>query len=125
MPYDWSVKNHNGDKLILRRENSHHCWIIGGGPGFLRGSKDMFLQPGESMVEVSRLMGVGHPMSGANDSCQGGFDMSKPSIYTVQVGQHISNDPNSPEVESNIITITVLPAEKAQPKISSLRNDNP
>lgn len=122
MPYDWSVKNHNGDKLTLRRENSHHCLIIGGGPGYLRGSKDMFLQPRESMVEVNRLMGVGRPMSGLNDSCQSGFDMSKPGTYTVQVGQHISNDPNSPEVESNIITITVLPAEKAQPKISSLRN---
>jgi len=48
---------------------------------------------------------------------------SQPGSYTVQVGQHISNDPNSPEVESNVITITVLPAEEAQPQISPQRND--
>jgi len=75
------------------------------------------------MVEVNRLMGVGRPMSGVNDRCQSGFDMSQPGSYTVQVGQHISNDPNSPEVESNVITITVLPAEEAQPQISPQRND--
>lgn len=118
MPYDWTVRNYSGDKLTLRSEDSHHCWIVSGGLGFLRGSKAMFLQPGESMVEANRMMGVGRPMSGVNDSCQSGFDMSQPGTYTVQVAQHISSDPNSPEIQSNIITITVLPAENAQPQIS-------
>ena len=115
MPYDWTVRNPSGDKLTPRRVDSRHCWIIGGGPGFLKGSKDMFLQPGESMVDVNRLMGVGHPMSGVNDSCRSGFDMSQPGTYTVQVAQHISSDPNLPEIQSNIITIRVLPVENARP----------
>jgi hypothetical protein len=115
MPYDWTMRNPSGDQLTPRRDDSRHCWIIGGGLGFLKGSKDMFLQPGESMVDVNRLMGAGHPISGVKDSCRSGFDMSQPGPYTVQVAQHISSDPNSPEIQSNLITITVLPAEKAEP----------
>lgn len=114
MPYDWTVSNSSGNTLAPRTVASRHCWITTGGPGFRKGSNDMFLQPGKSIVDVNRLMGVGHPMSGVKDSCRSGFDMSQPGVYTVQVGQHISNDPSSPEIRSNTITIKVLPAESAQ-----------
>jgi hypothetical protein len=41
--------------------------------------------------------------------------MSAPGIYTVQASAHISDDPNSGVVKSNIITITVLPADNTPP----------
>lgn len=117
MDYDWTVRSPSGEKLVPRSADSRDCWITGGGPAFLKGSKDMFLQPGQSMVDVSRL-GLRHLMgrlNGVINGCESGFDMRQPGTYTVQVAQHISGNPNSPEIQSNIITVTVLPAEKAQP----------
>lgn len=115
LDYDWTVRNPSGDKLTLRKVDSRHCWIVGGGPGFLTGSKDMLLQPGESMVHVTHLSGPGHPMNGVNDGCRTGFEMSQPGTYTLQVAQHVSNDPNSPEIRSNVIAITILAAENSRP----------
>lgn len=36
------------------------------------------------------------------------FDLSKPGIYTIQVSQHVSHDPNSRVVQSNAIKVEVL-----------------
>lgn len=36
------------------------------------------------------------------------FDLSKPGTYTIQVFQHVSNDPNSRVVQSNAIKVEVL-----------------
>jgi hypothetical protein len=37
------------------------------------------------------------------------FDIRKPGDYTIQVWAHVSDDPKSDIVKSNIITVTVLP----------------
>jgi hypothetical protein len=60
----------------------------------LIGTKDMVLQPGEIRED---------------DADIGSWvDMSKPGTYTIQVSEHVSDDPNSDVVKSNIIKITVL-----------------
>ena len=97
VPYDWAIRNAGGDRLSPCRQESRDGWIRFGGPGILRGTNDVFLEPGESLIRVSTL---------------GGCYVSQPGTYTVQVSQHTSSDPNSPEIQSNVITISVLPAEK-------------
>lgn len=96
MPYAWDVRDSSGHRVSLRIPVFPGGAITGGGPALLRGSKQMFLQPGESMTEAHLLKR---------------FDMSQPGIYTIQATQHIGDSFNSPEIKSNIITITVLPAK--------------
>lgn len=93
-PYLLEVRDERGNTL----ERKTRSWIRGGGPGVLRGSKDMFLQPGESETSVIRVSYA--------------YDMSKPGIYTIQAYQHVSSDPTSPVVRSNTIKIRVSPASK-------------
>jgi hypothetical protein len=59
------------------------------------GSKEIFLQPNESKMEYLPLASQ--------------FDIRKPGDYTIQVWAHVSDDPKSDIVKSNIITVTVLP----------------
>lgn len=73
----------------------------GGGPGHLIGTKDNVLQPSESNID-------------RGDVSQA-FDMSKPGTYTIQLSQHVANDPKSDVVKSNIVTITVLPVGEKSP----------
>ncbi len=68
---------------------------IAGGPGHLKGTKDNLLQPGVSNID--------------RDDLGQAFNLSKPGKYTIQLWQHVANDPKSDVVMSNIITITVLP----------------
>lgn len=93
-PYKFEIRDNQGNLL---EPKVPHGWIKSGGPGLLRGSKDMFLQPGESEESSAQVSNW--------------YDMSKPGIYTIQVLQHISNDPTSAVVQSNVIKIRVLPAE--------------
>lgn len=115
-PNDWIVRNPSGQKLVPLMADTRACWITGGGPAFLKGSKDRFLQPGESVVDVARL-GLLHLMrrSGAINDCLSGFDMRQPGTYTIQVAQHTSSNPSSPEIRSNVISVTVLPAGNSKP----------
>jgi hypothetical protein len=71
---------------------------LGGGEGMLRGTKDLVLQPGESKVK--------------RDVIGDWYDMSLPGTYTIQLCEHVSDDPDSEIVKSNIITVTVLPAKR-------------
>jgi hypothetical protein len=74
---------------------------IGGGPTMLKGTKDNVLEPGESKIYCD---------------CFGtGYDFDEPGTYTIQVWEHVSDDPKSEVVKSNIITITVLPADAPPP----------
>lgn len=57
----------------------------------------MVLEPGETSL-VSAPLGDW-------------FDLSRPGKYTVQVSEHVSNDPASEVIKSNIIKITVLPSD--------------
>lgn len=94
-PYQFEVHDSHGNLLESKMSGVIHRRI--GGPGLLRGSKDMFLQPGESETSSTRISDF--------------YDMSKPGVYTIQVEQHVSNDPKSAMVQSNIIKIRVLPAK--------------
>lgn len=65
-----------------------------GGPLMKRGSLNAVLQPGESVIDYvpSTL-----------------FDMCDPGEYTIQVWAHVSEDPKSEIVKSNILKVTVKP----------------
>lgn len=97
-PWLFTVRDSQGTILKSTAPRAPHGWIIGGGPGLLRGTKDMFLQPEEAITDSVPITN--------------GYDMSKPGTYTIQAIQHTSNDPASPLVRSNIIRIRVLPASK-------------
>jgi hypothetical protein len=57
----------------------------------------MVLRPGESKIDYAQVSDW--------------YDMTKPGTYTIQVSAHVTNDPKSDVVKSNIITVTVLPAD--------------
>jgi len=77
------------------RKRSSGSLVGGGGPAPILGTKDTVLQPGESISYFA-------PVSEW-------YDLSKPGIYTIQVSQHVSSDPNSAVVKSNKVTVTVTP----------------
>ena len=91
------VRNSNGDFIGWRKsyEEEDRSTVT------LIGDEILTLKPGESTVNC--------------DPIGSWFDMDKPGRYTVQVASHISEDPNSAVVKSNIITITVLPADPPPP----------
>lgn len=60
------------------------------------------LAPGESVVQ--------------EDCVSWHNDISHPGTYTIQASRVISNDERNGLVKSNIITITVLPADEPTPK---------
>jgi hypothetical protein len=97
--YQYEVRDSSGN-LIKPRQRDQNAPILLGGPGRLIGSKDI-LEPGESSLK-------GTPLSDW-------FDMSKPGTYTVQVWEHVSNDPASAVVRSNTIRIQVLPTDDSPP----------
>jgi len=82
---------------VKRREPNPSRAITGGGPDMLVGTKDNKLQPGETRMQWSPL---------SSD-----LDISQPGTYTVQESEHVTNDPASPVIKSNIITFTVLPPD--------------
>jgi hypothetical protein len=99
-PFTWIVRNARGDTIPPRTAVSRDGWIRSGGPSFRRGTKDLYLEPSESFLIVGRMSG---------------YDMSLPGTYTVQVAQHVSERQNSPVIQSNIVTVTVLPAAQPHP----------
>jgi hypothetical protein len=94
----YDVRDSRG-KLVEPRKP--RMMFKGGGSGHLIGTKDNVLQPSESNIE----------RGGVSEA----FDMSKPGTYTIQLSQHVANDPKSDEVKSNIVTITVLPVGEKSP----------
>ncbi|MFY9853394.1 MAG: hypothetical protein WAK26_05900, partial [Terracidiphilus sp.] len=94
--YQFDVRDSNGNIVGPRHPNDPR--MIGGGKGgMLLGDKGNVLKPGESSVDFISLGTV--------------LDMSAPGTYTVQASAHVTNDPNSDVVKSNIITITVVPPD--------------
>jgi hypothetical protein len=86
------VRDSDGIKVGLR----HSDRVDGDGRGVIvLGSPATLLQPNESRMEVIPLANL--------------FDIRKPGDYTIQVWAHVSDDPKSDIVKSNIITVTVLP----------------
>lgn len=92
--YDFEVRDSNGNRVGPRYPNKH-TYYAGGAGDIVLGTKDMVLQPGESVVDIIPLASW--------------FDIRKPGDYTVQASAHVSDDPKSDVVKSNIITITVKP----------------
>ena len=88
----YDVRDSRGKLVDPRKPRMN---FIGGGPGHLIGTKDNVLQPGESNID--------------RDDVSEAFDMSKPGTYTIQLWQHVANDPKSDVVRSNIFTVTVVP----------------
>lgn len=97
--YDYEVRDSSG-KLVGPRRPNEERMIGGGRGGILSCEKCNVLKPGESKIDFVSLAE---------------FDMSEPGTYTIQASTHISDDPASDVVKSNIITITVLPADDTQP----------
>ena len=95
--YYYDVRDSRGNLVDLKKFDPQ---LIGDGRGgHLIGTQDNLLQPGESMIDRDRV--------------SDGYDMSQPGSYTIQVSGHITDDPRSDVVKSNIITVTVLPADDA------------
>ena len=69
-----------------------HEQYLSGGEDMIVGEKG--LGPGEGKILFEHLSG---------------YKLDKPGAYTIQVSEHVSNDPASAVVKSNIITITVIP----------------
>lgn len=92
----WDVRDSSGDPVGPSKRRNPGGWILGGGPGVQRGTQEMFLQPSKSSIHWGDL--------------SWGFDLSQPGTYTFQVSQHVSDNPKSPIVKSNVLTITLLPA---------------
>ncbi len=100
--YYFDVRGSSGNRVGPRRPNE--VMLKGGDKGgFRSGAKDVVLKPSESYIDYFPLASW--------------FDMTQPGDYTIQVWAHISDDPKSDVVKSNIITVTVLPEpEHAEPK---------
>ncbi|HKO19382.1 MAG TPA: hypothetical protein VJU82_10905, partial [Acidobacteriaceae bacterium] len=48
--YEYDVRDSRGNS-VKPKSLYHRGWITSGGPGLLRGTKDMVLEPGEAVVE--------------------------------------------------------------------------
>jgi hypothetical protein len=100
------VRDSNGNLVGTKVDNPDLLPLNGGPmhPAHIVGTKDNVLQPGEIDLTQAVLF-----------DGREGQDMSKPGTYTVQLLEHISNDPASEMVKSNTITITVLPVDEPPP----------
>ena len=95
--YMYDVRDSSGNLVNYKKHNNliDGMMMTSGGEVRIGGTKDMVLQPLESNINFEPL-----------DSWH---EIDKPGTYTIQVSEHVSNDPKSDVVKSN--TITVLPAE--------------
>lgn len=93
----FEIRDSNGNVVEWKKLDNSRI----GGEARITGTKDMVMQPEEIRIDTAPLSTW--------------FDMSQPGTYTIQISQHISNDPASDVVKSNIITLTVLPADDKQP----------
>ncbi len=93
--YIYDVRDSSG-KLVGPKK-SEKMAAMSDGEARLRGTKDMVLQPGESKIIFVPLGSW--------------YEIDKPGTYTVQVSEHVSNDPASEVVKSNTLTITVVPPD--------------
>jgi len=98
--YDFEVRDGSGNLVGPKKPNE--VKLKGDDRGAAAsGTKDAVLQPGESKIDFVPLGRW--------------FNMSAPGTYTIQAMAHTTDDPNSDVVKSNILTITVLPADGPHP----------
>jgi hypothetical protein len=97
--YMYDVRDSSG-KLVEYKKHKNLVdgkMMTSGGEERVRGTSDMVLQPGESKIIFVPLGSW--------------YEIDKPGTYTIQVSEHVSNDPASDVVKSNILIITVLPPD--------------
>jgi hypothetical protein len=97
--YMYDVRDSSGNIVEYKKHNNmiDGKMMTSDGENRITGTKDMVLQPGESKVNFEPLGSW--------------YEIDKPGTYTIQVSEHVSNDPASDVVKSNKITITVLPPD--------------
>jgi hypothetical protein len=97
--YMYDVRDGGGNPVEFKKHKDliDGKMMTSGGENRIAGTNDMVLQPGESKINFE-------PLSSH-------YEMDKPGTYTIQVSEHISNDPASEVVKSNILTITVVAPE--------------
>lgn len=97
--YMYDVRDSSGNPVKFKKHNNliNGKMLTSSGENRIIGTKDMVLQPGESKMNFEPL-----------DSW---YEIDVPGTYTIQVSEHVSNDPASEVVKSNIIKITVLPPD--------------
>ncbi len=92
--YLYEVRDSAGNPVEPRKFTANGPIEPGDGRGFaIQGTSDMVLQPGESRITKA--------------SVGSWYDLSRPGTYTIQVSAHVSNDPSSGLVKSNLATVTV------------------
>ena len=100
--YMYDVRDGSGNVVEFKKHEG--LMMTSDGENRISGTKDMVLQPGESKSNFESLESL--------------YEIDKPGTYTIQVSEHVSNDPASEVVKSNIITVTVVapdpPADEAK-----------
>ncbi len=91
--YDFEVRDSSGNLVGPRHPNE--LMLKGGDKGGIVSGVNDVLRPGESYIDF-------FPVASR-------FNMTKPGVYTIQVSAHVSDDPKSDVVKSNILTVTVEP----------------
>lgn len=101
--YIFEVRDSDGNLVEYKKHNGllEGMFTTSGGENRISGTKDMVLQPGESKVNFEPL--------------NRWYEIDKPGTYTIQVSEHVSNDPASEVAKSSVITVTVLPADDPPP----------
>ena len=93
----YDVRDSIGNPVAHNPPRTPGGFIVGPGPQPVVDPESATMKPDEARVRSIYL--------------SEGYDISKPGTYTVQISQHISEDPKSDVVKSNIITIKVVPAK--------------
>ncbi len=89
----YDVRDSSGNPVAHKKSNGVQGSIRGMRPA----DQPEMLQPGESKVIF--------------DTVSSWYEIDEPGTYTFQVSEHVSDDPNSAVVKSNILEITVLPPD--------------
>ncbi len=95
----YDVRDSSGDPVRQIQSTRSFGSIIG---SLTPGEKEPVLEPGESDVSSVRL----------DES----LDLSQPGTYTIQAWAHAWDDPKSPIVRSNTLTLVVEPADASPPQ---------
>ncbi len=99
--YDFAVRDSSGNPVGPKHPNE--LMLKSGDKGGIVSGVNEVLRPGESEIDF-------FPVASR-------FNMTKPGVYTIQVSAHVSDDPTSDVVKSNILTVTVEPEpEHPEPK---------
>lgn len=94
--FDLDIRDSNGNLLNLQPSRTR---IVSSDKGMeIVGDKNL-LKPDEGYITMISLRDI--------------IDTIDPGVYTIQISGHVSDDPNSEVVKSNIVTVRIAPRKPA------------